>query len=714
MTATLTRPVEIADLDAPRPADGPPAHPRPPGRLQRFWRGPSDDPAWARPSLLALLGATALLYLWNLSASGTANSFYAAAVQAGTKSWKAFFFGSFDASSYITVDKPPASLWVMELSGRIFGFNSWSLLAPQALEGVAAVALLYAAVRRWHGPGAGLFAGAALALTPAAALMFRFDNPDALLTLLLVAGAYCVVRAVEVASTRWLLLAGTAVGFAFLTKMLQAFLVLPAFALVYLACAPTRLRRRIGQVLAAGLAVIASAGWWVAIVELWPSSSRPYIGGSTDNSVLNLVFGYNGLGRLFGQGGGNGGGRAPSGSGGSAVAQAFSGGGAPGGGGNQSTGFGGATGLGRLFRGDIGFEISWLLPAALLCLVFGLIVTRRAPRTDRTRASLILWGGWLLVTGVVFSYMQGVFHPYYTVALAPAIVALVAITVRELWSRRDADAPEGMIVRAMLATVVAATTVWDFALLDRNASWLPALRWTVAAAGVVVVSVLMMGTRIVKRTALAVGAATAIVGLTGTASYAIATAGNAHTGSIPSVGPSSAAGQMGGGPGGGAIGATGGFGPMGATGATGASGPTGTAGATGASGSSSPPAGATGGAGMGEQTANSALVALLQKTTTRWAAATGSSQSAAPLELASGKAVMAMGGFSGSDAAITLAQLQAYVADGDIAYYIAGGGMGGPGGGSNAQSEITAWVESHYTAITVGGTTVYDLSQPTS
>src|SRR5579875_761595 len=210
-----------------------------PSRLRSLVRGHAEDPAWARPLLIALLAVTAISYLVDLTASGYANSFYAAAVQAGTKSWKAFFFGSIDSSNFITVDKPPASLWIMALSGRIFGFSSWSMLVPQALEGVAAVGLLYATVRRWFGVQAGLLAGLTLALTPVATLMFRFNNPDALLVLLLVAGAYCVVRALENASTWWLVAAGTAVGFAFLTKMLQAFLVLPAFALVYLIAAPT-------------------------------------------------------------------------------------------------------------------------------------------------------------------------------------------------------------------------------------------------------------------------------------------------------------------------------------------------------------------------------------------------------------------------------------------------------------------------------------------
>ncbi len=256
-----------------------------------------------RPALIALLLCTVIAYIWDLSASGYANSFYAAAVQAGTKSWKAMFFGSIDSSNFITVDKPPASLWVMEVSGRIFGFSSWSMLIPQALEGVAAVALLYAAIKRWFGAGAGLLAGALLAITPVAALMFRFNNPDALLVCLLVASAYCLTRAIEKAGTRWVIAAGTMIGFAFLAKMMQAFLVLPAFGLVYLVAAPTGLRRRLAQLLAGALAIVVSCGWWVAIVALWPASSRPMIDGSPDNNIFNLIFGYNGLGRIFGSSG---------------------------------------------------------------------------------------------------------------------------------------------------------------------------------------------------------------------------------------------------------------------------------------------------------------------------------------------------------------------------------------------------------------------------
>jgi len=319
------------------------------------------------PAVLALLGCTAVAYLWDFSSSGYANNFYAAAVQAGTESWKAFFFGWIDSSNFITVDKSPASLWVMELSGRIFGFSSWSMLVPQVLEGVAAVGILYAAFARWFGPPAGLVAGAALVCTPVAALMFRFDNPDALMVLLLVAAAYTLVRALEQAGTKWIVATGALIGFAFLAKMLQAFTVFPAFAGVYLLAAPTSLRRRIVQLAVLGTSILVAAGWWVAIVAFWPTGSRPLIDGSTDNSILNLIFGYNGLQRLSG-GTGNGG------------------------------GFSGPAGVFRLFDDLMAGQASWLLPAALLALMAGVVERGRAPRTDRVRAAFLLWGGWLLIT----------------------------------------------------------------------------------------------------------------------------------------------------------------------------------------------------------------------------------------------------------------------------------------------------------------------------
>ncbi|GLZ37362.1 glycosyltransferase family 39 protein [Actinokineospora sp. NBRC 105648] len=592
-------------------------------------------PRWELPALITLLAGTALLYLWDLSASGMGNQFYAAAVQAGTQDWKALFFGSLDAGNSITVDKPPAAMWLMALSGRIFGFSSWSMLVPQALAGVASVGLLYAAVKRWSGAGAGLLAGAGLALTPVAALMFKFNNPDALLVLLLVAGAYCTVRAVEKASPVWLALAGTAIGFGFLTKMLQAFLVLPAFGLVYLLAAPTSLLRRSLHLVGATVAVVVSAGWYVLVADLWPAASRPYIGGSTDNSVLELALGYNGLGRIFG-GDGNGGG---------------------GGGGGGGTMFGGSTGLSRMFGAAFGLEVSWLLPAALIGLVAGLWFSRRAPRTDRTRAGLVLWGGWMVVTALVFSYMQGTVHPYYAIALAPGIAAVAAISARELWRGR-AYLP----TRVVLAAMVVVTAGWGFALLTREGDWLPWPRWVVAVSGLLAGTAIAVGAHLFRRAAKVVAVLALVAGFGATGLYTVATATTAHGGSIPTSGPSlgGGRGQMVMGGGGGSV--------------------------------------------------STELVSALQATTGRWAAASTGSQGAADLQLASGRPVMAVGGFTGSDPAPTLAQFKAYVEAGEVRYYVAGGGMGG--GGGRGGGEIATWVQENFAQVTIGGQTVYDLAAP--
>jgi 4-amino-4-deoxy-L-arabinose transferase-like glycosyltransferase len=666
------------------------------------------SPRWARLTLLLLLVTTAGTYLWNLSASAYGNTFYAAAVEAGSKSWKAMFFGSLDTSNFITVDKPPAALWVMDLSARIFGFSTWSVMVPGVLEGVAAVALLYAAVRRVATPTAGLIAGAVLAATPVAALLFRFDNPDALLVLLLVGAAYCMTRAIEKAGTKWLLAVGTLLGFAFLTKMMQAFTVVPAFGLAYMIAAPTSLRRRLGQLLAALGALVVAGGWWVTVVSLIPAADRPYIDGSPDNNIWNLIFDYNGFGRLSGSGTGGG------------------------------ANFSGTAGIFRLFNDAMGGQASWLLPAALVAMVAVLVARRRAPRTDKVRAAAIIWGGWLLVTGAVFSYGKGVIHTYYTVALAPAIAALVAIGASQLWKER-----EHLWARVVAAASIVLTAGWAWELLDRTPSWNPSLRWlvvvtgAVAAAGMVAAPVL---NRHWRRGGIAIIALAVVSCLGGPVAYAADTIGTSHTGSIPTAGPASAQGIGGGmgSPGGGFSG-RGGAGagglPSGHTGTGTRPGESGGAGSKGtaptgkaAIGSASAETGAGaggrtsgtigaaggGGAGGGQTTTSVALVRALESHAShyKWVAAVDGSQNAASLELATaGDAVMAIGGFNGQGGNLTLSQFESYVAKGEIHYYIA---SSAGGGGGRFNSAITEWVESHFTSKTIGGQTVYDLTSSTT
>jgi 4-amino-4-deoxy-L-arabinose transferase-like glycosyltransferase len=477
---------------------------------------------------------------------------------------------------------------------------------------------------------------------------------------------------------------------------MQAFLILPAFGLVYLVAAPTGLRRRVLQLLAGGAAIVVSAGWWVAIVALWPTGSRPMIDGSPTNNIFNLITGYNGLGRIFGASG-------------------------PGGGGGGAN-FSGATGPLRLFNDLMGGQASWLLPAALLALIIGLWTSRRAPRTDRTRAAMLLWGGWLVVSAIVFSFGSGVIHTYYTVALAPAIAALVAIGAAALWRVR-----QRLGARALLAAGVVITAGWSWILLDRTAQWESWLRVLVAVSAALAVAGLL-GAPLVRRIGYRAWAAVAVLAavacLSGPVAYSAETITTAHTGSIPSAGPSSA--STGGMPGG-------------------------------------------GGAGGGRST-SSALVKALQSNAGhyRWVAAVSGSENAASLELATGGApVMAIGGFNNQGGNLILAQFKQYVARGEIHYYVAstmggggGGGFGGGGGagrgggqpptgsgarrgalpsrsgttqqlpggtgalaghagaggfggqGGSSSSAITSWVKAHYKSVTIGGQTVYDLTQP--
>ncbi|MFJ8556953.1 glycosyltransferase family 39 protein [Streptomyces microflavus] len=698
----------------------------------------AGGPRWARPALYGLLLAVALAYFYNLSASGYANSFYSAAVQAGSQSWKALFFGSLDSANAITVDKPPAALWPMALSVRLFGLNSWAILAPQVLMGVATAAVLNTAVRRRFGPVAGLIAVGVFALTPVAALMFRFNNPDALLALLMTVTVWCVLRALEQGRTKWLLWAGAAVGFAFLTKTLQAFLILPPLAVLYAVCAPVPVRKRLGQLALSALTMVVAGGWWVAIVELMPASSRPYVGGSQNNSFLELTFGYNGLGRLNGEetgsvgGGGGGGGRGGGGGGGW-----------------------GETGIGRMFNSEVGGQIAWLLPAALILLVAGLWLTRKAGRTDSARAAFLAWGGALVMTAAVFSFMAGIFHQYYTVALAPYIAALVAMGVAVLWEERSAWWP-----RAVLAGTVVVTVVWAYVLLGRTPEYLPWLRWAVLVGGVVGALGLLVVGRFGGR-----GLALAVVGLSFAASlaaptaYTLSTLNSGHQGSIVTAGPAGGGGM--GGPGGGGRGGPGGFGggggggddgrgqragiqPPGGQGqfrgqgqspgqGQGQGGQQGNApgGVPTAPGGTAPGAageggafGGGGGGGMGGllngASVSTEAKALLKKDADAytWAAAAVGAQNAASYQLATGEPVMAIGGFNGSDPSPTLAQFKKYVAEGKIHYFVSGGtgggtGGGGMGGGGNGtSSQISSWVTENFTEVTVGSATFYDLTQP--
>jgi 4-amino-4-deoxy-L-arabinose transferase-like glycosyltransferase len=613
--------------------------------------------------IVALAVLAGVLYLVNLTVSGYANTYYAMAAQAASQSWSAWFFGSLDGSSFITLDKPPLATMLMGLSVRTLGLSPWSILLPQALLGVGSVLVLYLAVRRSFGRTAGLIAGAVMALTPVAVLIFRYDNPDALLTFLMVTAAWALGRGLEHGRLGWAILAAALVGAAFLTKYLQAYLLLPAFALVWLVSAPVSFHRRLGGLLAAGVTVAIASGWWVAIVELLPVSARPYIGGSTTNSALELLLGYDGLGRIFGGERGLAGGVLGS----PADGLAFNN---PVGRGGPS--FGGDPGILRLFNDQFGGQVAWLLPAAVLALAVGLIAYRRAARTDRRVAGYLLWGGWLTVHVGVFSFMSGIIHPYYTVALAPAIGALVGGGASELWSRRTLAS---RVAGPVLGLGVLVTGITGSVLLERTSDFAPGLGIGVLALSVAAAIVLaipaVLTTPVVTRVAL--GAAL-VAALAGPTSYSLTTMSMSLAGGDPSAGPA-VAGAFGG-AGGGVVGDTG--------------------------------------------TADSALVEYLlaNQGSARWIVAADGSQSAAGIQLAAGEPVMAMGGFSGGDPAPTLDQLKTYIASGELRYVVLGGG--GPGGGFNGRpgggpgggdaNARTAWITANCTPVTIAGSTtdLYD------
>jgi 4-amino-4-deoxy-L-arabinose transferase-like glycosyltransferase len=641
---------------------------RPVEALRGLVRGRLDEAAWVRPAFLAVLGLAAVLYLWNLTVSGYANTYYSAAALSASKSWSAWFFGSFDAANFITVDKPPLSTMVMGLSVRIFGLSPWTILAPEALAGVATVGALFLAVKRSFGPAAALIAAIVMALTPAAVLIFRFNNPDAMLTLLLVVSAWALLRSLEHGSFRWMALAATCVGFAFLTKYLQAYLVLPGFALVFGFSANTTLRRRLLGLVVALATVLVTSGWWVAIEELLPTGSKPFIGGSTTGSALDLIFGYDGLGRIFGASG-------------------------PGGGGAGGGGFSGDVGPLRLFNDQLFGQIAWLIPLALICLVAGLWMRRWAHRADAGLAGYLLWGGWFVVTAVVFSYMSGIIHSYYAVALAPAIAALVGAGLVDLWSARARIWLGGIAVGLLCL----GSAWFGSTLLDRTPSFAPGLGTAAILLAAVALLVLVVASlpslaegAAVRRLAVGAAALGVCATLIAPAAYALDTTGTAYGGGDPHPGPGTTAGLAGGfgGPSGAGFGGNGG--PGGGLGGTGA--PNG---------------------GLGGDASDTALLDYLisNKGAATWIVAINSAQDAGSIEIATGLPVMAMGGFTGSDPAPTLDQLKSYVASGKLRFVLtgSGGGFGGGGGQSGSDTGVTAWVTGACKAVSYGGSAgLYD------
>ncbi|RIK07246.1 MAG: glycosyl transferase family 39 [Acidobacteria bacterium] len=693
----------------------------PRSRFVAIFLGKEDEPPWARPLLWGILVAAGLLYAWGLSSNGAANDYYTAAVISGSKSWSAAFFGSLDTANFITVDKPPLALWLMVASVRIFGYSSWSLLLPQAAAGVATVAVLYATVRRPLGHGAAVIAAAVAAFTPIVVAVNRWNTPDTLLVLLLVLAAWAMTRALESGGTGWLLASMVFVGLGFNVKMLQAWMVILALGFAYLLAGRRRALVRIGQLAAGAAVVIAVSASWMVVVDSIPADQRPYIGGSKDNTVFELVTGHNGLARLASNGGP---GRAdgspkpayatgpnPPADGsesapvsGGAIPQPNPGRAAGGG-----PGFSGEPGLFRLFNEKMGGQISWLLPISVLGLALGLIAAGRKTRTDQARAAFVLWGIWLAVHAGLFSLSSGIIHEYYTNAMAPAMGALIGggTVIAWRWMQKRETARSHAATAILIAGILA-TGVWAVVLLSRTPDWQPWLRPVIALA-MVVASVLVLiyryssgASRLLGRAAIA--AAVVAVFL---APVAYATTPLSVTSRDPLAGPAST--RMGGpgqqGP------------PPGQQGPpqeqqrlqpvakqvpvrggepqrqapldqpqTDAGSPPSGASTGGDLPAGGPPSGNPQSGGP-DSSADPEIVEYLltHRSGETWIAAATGSFTSAPLIIATdGEPVMTMGGFGGNDPAPTLDELKGYVERGEVRFVVVsqrGPGAGGPGAG---------------------------------
>jgi 4-amino-4-deoxy-L-arabinose transferase-like glycosyltransferase len=691
------------------------ARPRPGWQL---WRSPDDQPPWARPVLLGIGAVGAFLFAWNITRAGLA-PFYSVAVKSMSVSWKAFIFGAFDPKATITIDKLAGSFLPQALSARIFGYSAWSLALPQVIEGTIAVLVMYRVVRRWAGVVPGLLAAGIFALTPIAASMFGHSMEDGALTLCLVLAADCYQRAVTDARLRSLVWAGVWVGLGFQAKMLEAWMVLPAFAIGYLVAAPTGLGRRLWQLGVAGVVMLAVSLSWIALFAFTPAGDRPYVDGSTNNSAFTMVFGYNGLERF----GISVPGAVTSGpgvtSGGIGVIRLANGAVAgsatlaPGGG-----GFG--TGWTKLLGSGYGPEIGWLYPLALLALICGLCWTRRAARSDQVRGGFVMWGVWLVTVGLVFSKMSVIPHTAYLAALAAPLAALSAAGIVMFWRAYRADGWRGW----MLPVAVAAEVAWTLFLWRGYGGFLPWARDAIVVAGVIAIVTLIAAWLTMRAQArlATVGLAVAVAAMLAAPGVWAASVLDTKYGGTSLNASAGPAGAMGGGSFIGVI--RGPYGPVsspaqpdagpGGAGFGGAGyrdGDFGGAGFGGGRGDRQFPGGQGGGIGGIAATATLTLSQAEQRIYDYVSAhrdgagylmAVESWDTAAPYIVATGQEVMPMGGFSGTVPEPTLAKVQDLVRSGQLRFFLIDGtgvGVGGvagfaQGGRGAAAATIIAWVES--------------------
>ncbi|PNI10587.1 glycosyl transferase [Arthrobacter sp. AFG7.2] len=617
--------------------------------VSHLWRGPLKDPAWERPALLALLATNAVLYVWNLGINGWANFFYSAAVQSGTMDAKAFFFGSSDWGNSITVDKPPLSLWVMGISVKLFGFNPVAMLAPQVLMGVGTTLLIYMLLRRYTSAAAALFGAVVFFTTPIVTLMSRYNNPDPLMLLLMVAAAWFVLRSIETGHGGPFVVAGALLGLAFMTKQMQGMLSVPALGLSYLVYSPISWPRRLRTAASSALVLIITGGLWMTIVDLIPENARPYVGGSASNSVLELTLAYNGVERIVG-------GRLVP-----AVMQV------PG----QFRPVDSDAGIFRLFNANYNQEASWLLLGGLLALILLVVRWKASPKSPPFRALVLISGVWFLTAFLLLSFMGNQIHTYYTAAIAPPLALVLGVALHSVLIARSS-----VVVRLGGAICALAALLTTWLVLAGTSEWPTWLPNTVLTTGIIAISALII--RPPSRR-IEIFAAVTLVGavLSGPAMTSV------HNVTLEFNGSNPLSGVM-----------------------------------------SKNPASIShlleslrkNEIAWGHDIAygrvpDLEVIDVLARTRgCTWSAATYASQTAARLQLESGRPVMPLGGFAGSDPSPTLEEFINEVEAGNICYMVQQEAFLGVQATESASTAISAWVESNFQSEKLGDTTVYRLT----
>lgn len=600
-------------------------------------------------ALGALLALTGLLYLWGLDRNGWANSYYSAAAMAGSQDWTAFFFSSSDPGNAISVDKPPLSLWVMSASVWAFGLNPWSILVPQALMGVGSVYLLYRMVRTNVSPAAGLLAATFLAVTPVATVMFRYNNPDALLTLLMIGVAYTTLESIRRGSLPWLIAAGALTGAALLTKQLQIVLVLPAVAAAYLIYAIVPLVKRLLHLVAALLAAAVTGGWWFVLVQMTPSAHRPFVGGSRFNSAVELTLGYNGLDRLTGEDAS----RTMSPTAASLTEKL-------------------EPGFQRFLQPQFSGQFGWFLPLAVAGLVIAIWHLKRRSGSKQYQALMVLCGVWFLCSATVLAFMSGIIHPYYALTLVPPLCCLAAVGLIHMYRLRDRRP-----IRFALAGTLLATMVLGYVSASRSTADFPMGPQVVLALGSSAIALQLLPPPSQALRSISAGVLTVAL-MAGPVVWSINTVLSPHIGAGVVAGPSILGirtdhpdrKQLG------------------------------------------PDMPASFIAVMFGDIPEEAVVSRLRaaRDTTRWAAAMVGSETAANYQLESRRSVLPIGGFDGTDPFPTLEQFQAMVNQGNVGSLVIQELPPLTLEGRGESAKIVEWVRSTFPAEQIGGAQYYVLT----